>query len=400
MSLPPLSPEQKVKPRYFELRMAAMFFTLLVPAGIYLPYFPLWLEANSFSPEEIAMILSGPIFLRVLTTPLFTALADKARDRADVYIALVLASVVMSAGYFLTPTYAIVLTVSLALTVVWTPHSPLADSIALSGVRRFGANYTAMRIWGSISFLAANLLGGFVLADMGVGVVPTIVFAAFCIALLTGLCAPRLGKPRVASPLSAVDLQKSAPKLATPYFLCFAAGTGIIIGSHGFMYGFLSIYLKSLGLDDFVIGVLWAFGVICEVAMFIIFNPVFGRLPVVSVMVLAAAGAVVRWVFYPLVWPLGLGIPGLFAVQALHAFSTALVIIGVQNMIADSVSDERTGAAQGIAYFANGFCMALVTLVSGPLYERFGSGGFFAMIPVALAGLLMIVVAGRYRPAA
>ncbi|KQZ13424.1 MFS transporter [Mesorhizobium sp. Root554] len=400
MSLPPLSPEQKVKPRYFELRMAAMFFTLLVPAGIYLPYFPLWLEANNFGPEDIAMILSGPIFLRVLTTPLFTALADKARDRADVYIALVLASVVLSAGYFLTPTYAIVLTVSLALTVVWTPHSPLADSIALSGVRRFGANYTAMRIWGSISFLAANLLGGVVLAGMGVEIVPAIVFAAFCVALLTGLFAPRLGRPRVSSPLSVVDIQQSGPKLATPYFLFFAAGTGIIIGSHGFMYGFLSIYLKSLGLDDFVIGVLWAFGVVCEVVMFTVFNSLFGRLPVVSVMILAAAGAVIRWILYPLVWPLGLGLSGLFAVQALHAFSTALVIIGVQNMIAESVSDERTGAAQGIAYFANGFCMAVVTLVSGPLYERFGSGGFFAMIPVALAGLLMIVVAGRYRPAA
>ncbi len=397
MSLPPLSPEQKVKPRYFELRMAAMFFTLLVPAGIYLPYFPLWLEANSFGPEEIGVILSGPILLRVLTTPLFTALADRARDRADIYIALVSASVVISAGYFLPPTYAIVLTVSLALTVVWTPHSPLADSIALSGVRRFDANYNTMRIWGSVSFLAANLVGGVALAKLGVGTVPAIVFIAFCFALLAGLFAPRLGRPRVSSPLSAVDIQKSAPKLATPYFLCFAAGTGTIVGSHGFMYGFLSIYLKSLGLDDFIIGVLWAFGVICEVAMFTVFNTVFGRLPVVSVMVLAAAGAIVRWILYPLVWPLGFGIPGFFAVQALHALSTALVIIGVQNMIAESVSDERTGAAQGIAYFANGFCMAAVTLVSGPLYERFGGGGFFAMVPVALAGLLMIVIAGRYR---
>ena len=60
-------------------------------------------------------------------------------------------------GYFLPPTYAIVLAVSLALSVVWTPHSPLTNSLALSGVRRFGSNYTSMRIWGSIAFLARQL---------------------------------------------------------------------------------------------------------------------------------------------------------------------------------------------------------------------------------------------------
>ncbi|TIQ16362.1 MAG: MFS transporter, partial [Mesorhizobium sp.] len=84
--------------------------------------------------------LAAPMFLRVVTTPLLTALADRASDRAHVYIALMAASLALSAGYFLTPTCAIVLAVSLALTVVWTPHSPIADSLALSGVRRFGSN--------------------------------------------------------------------------------------------------------------------------------------------------------------------------------------------------------------------------------------------------------------------
>ncbi|RWC93499.1 MAG: MFS transporter, partial [Mesorhizobium sp.] len=163
-SLPPLSPEQLVKPRHFELRMGLIFFTLFVPLGIHLPYFPLWLQAEGFDAEQIAIILAAPMFLRVVTTPLLTALADRASDRAHVYVALIAASVALSAGYFLTPTYAMVLAVSLALAVVWTPHSPIADSLALSGVRRFGSNYASMRKWGSISYLCANLAGGFILS--------------------------------------------------------------------------------------------------------------------------------------------------------------------------------------------------------------------------------------------
>ncbi|TIW68003.1 MAG: MFS transporter, partial [Mesorhizobium sp.] len=100
MSLPPLSPEQLIKPRHFELRMSLIFATLFVSLGTHLPYFPLWLQAKGFHAGQIAVILAAPMFLRVVTTPLLTALADRARDRAHVYIALVAVSMVLSAGYF------------------------------------------------------------------------------------------------------------------------------------------------------------------------------------------------------------------------------------------------------------------------------------------------------------
>ncbi|TIW84774.1 MAG: MFS transporter, partial [Mesorhizobium sp.] len=93
------------------------------------------------------------------------------------------ASLLLSAGYFLTPTYAMVLAVSLVLTIVWTPHSPIADSLALSGVRRFGSNYTSMRKWGSISYLLANVAGGFILSATGSRAVPVIILVAFVAAL-------------------------------------------------------------------------------------------------------------------------------------------------------------------------------------------------------------------------
>jgi len=106
----------------------------------------------------------------------------------------------------------------------------------------------------------------------------------------------------------------------------------------------------------------------------------------------------VRWIAFPLIWPLGLGVTGFFGVQTLHAISVALVLIGLQKMIGETVAEERTGAAQGIAYFSNGFFMAVVTLVSGPLYDRFGVDGFFAMIPVALIGIGLIAMAARSAP--
>ena len=398
MSLPPLSPGQLVKPRRFEFRIALIFAAIFFPIGVHLPYFPLWLEAKGFGAAEIGIILAAPMFLRIFTTPLLTALADRAGDRANVLVALVAISLVASLGYFLPPSYAIVLAVSLGLQVVWAAQSPIADSLALSGVRRFGSSYPSMRIWGSIAFLCASLAGGALLGVASADVVPIIMTCGLACTLAVSLTAPRLGRPRRASPLSADGLQEAAPGLFNRYFLLIVIGVGVINASHGLLFGFVSIYWKSVGINDTAIGFLWAFAVVAEVAVFMAFTRVFGSLSATGVLCVSGAAAILRWVAFPLIVPAGLGLAGFFAVQSLHALSTGLFLIGLQKVIAETVAEERTGAAQGIAFFANGFTMAAVTLVSGPLYESLGVDGFYVMAVIAAVGLGLIVLAGRSAP--
>lgn len=373
--------------------MSLIFAAVFIPLGVNVPYFPLWLEAKGFGPEEIAVILSAPIFLRVVTTPVITGMADRAKDRANVLIAISAASFLLSLGYFLTPTYAVVLAVTLALNIFWPPQSPLADSLALSGVRRFGSNYPRMRIWGSLTFLGGNFFGGIILAATSSDAVPVMIAFGLFTTLVAALITPRLGRPRVASPLSPTGLQEAAPRLFNRYFLFFVTGTGVIVASHGLLYGFASIYWKDVGISDSVIGFLWAWSVAAEVGIFLIFNRVFGTISSNAVLAIAGVAAILRWIAFPLIEPLGLGIPGFFAVQTLHALSTGLLLIGLQKMIGETVPEERTGAAQGIAYFANGFSMGVVTLACGPLYDRLGGDGFYVMAVIALIGLGLIVAA-------
>lgn len=393
MSLPPLPPEQLVKPSRFELRISLIFAAIFLPLGISIPYFPLWLEAKGFGPEEIAVILSAPIFLRVVTTPVITSMADRARDRANVLIAISAAAFLLSLGYFVTPTYWVVLAVTLAINIFWTPQSPLGDSLALSGVRRFGSSYPRMRIWGSLTFLVSNFFGGVILAATNPDAIPVMIAAGLFIALVAALITPRMGRPRVASPLSASSLQEAAPKLFNRYFLFFVAGTGVIVASHGLLYSFASIYWKDIGLSDSVIGLLWAWSVVAEVIVFLVFNRVFGTISSNKVLMIAGLTAIVRWIAFPLIEPLGFGVPGFFAVQTLHALSTGLLLIGLQKMIGETVPEERTGAAQGIAYFANGFSTGVVTLACGPLYQRLGGDGFYAMAGIAVVGVGLIAAA-------
>ncbi len=391
-----MSSEQSVKPRHFEARIALMFFALFAAFGVHLPYFPLWLEAKGFGASEIAVILAGPMFLRVLTTPLITTLADRARNRADVLLAMALLTFVLSLAYFGVGSFVAILVFSLLLAVPWTPLPPLADSLALSGVRRFGSNYARMRIWGSASFLLANFAGGLLIATYGAETVPALVSGTLLLAAIAALALPRLGRPSTTPPEGRAPLAR--PALWSRYFVLAALGAGVVNGSHGFLYGFASIYWKAIGLDEGLFGLLWGTAVASEILMFMVFTRFFGRMATPMILGIAGLCSVVRWIAYPLVEPLGLGLAGFLAVQALHALSTGLILLGVQKLIAEEIGEERTGTAQGVAYFANGMAMALVTLASGPLYAALGANGFFVMAAVAAVGAVLVGLGALSAP--
>jgi len=393
MSLPPLQPEQRIKPPGFELRISLIYGAIFASLGIHLPYFPLWLEAEGFNAEQIGVILAAPMFVRVITTPVISAMADRARDRANMLVAASLASLALSFGYFLPPSYGVVLAVSVLLAIFWAPQVPLTDSLALSGVRRFRSSYTAMRIWGSLAFLLASVVGGAILSVLSALAVPAMISTGLAIACIAAFLAPRLGPPRRPAGVAGAAVLASSPRLFGLYFILFVAGTGIINASHGFMFAFVSIYWKGIGLGDTTIGALWAWAVVAEVVAFLVFNRILGRVSASAVMAIAGFAAIVRWIAYPLIEPAGLGVLGFFLVQSLHALSTGLLLIGLQKMIGETVPEERTGAAQGVAFFAVGFSMAVVTLGSGPLYEWLGIDGFYVMAVVAVLGLALIAAA-------
>jgi MFS transporter, PPP family, 3-phenylpropionic acid transporter len=387
------------RPPAFERRIGLLFAATFVPMGVHLPFFPVWLEHRGFSAGEIAMILGAPMLLRVVTTPLITALADRVGERVHVLIAIALASLALSCLYLAPIGYAGVLATSLALAVFWSPQVPLADALAVSGVRRFGANYAGMRIWGSSSFLVVNLVCGYAITRWGAAMVPVLVAAGLAGTVVAAVTAPRLGRPRRPSTLSATELAQAGSILTRPFILMIAA-YGLTTGSHGFLYAFVSIYWASLGLSGTMIGLLWAFSVVAEVLLFALFPRLFARFRASTLLIASGLAATLRWLVFPLLWDAGLGVGGFFAIQALHAFSFGLVLLGVQKLIAEAVPEERSGAAQGVTFFASAFSMAAVTLVSGQLYRSFGAAGFQAMALLTLLAVVLVLLARRSAPKA
>lgn len=398
------APDFFVKPPRFELRMSLIYGTMFLPAGTHVPFFPLWLERSGLDATQIAVVLSAPLFLRIVTTPFITAFADKVRERSHVLIGAIALSFVLSLGYLAQPGYLAILLLSLALQVFWSAQAPLADSLALSGMRRFGVDYAGMRKWGSAAFLFSSLTVGAVLGFTGAWAVPAIMSAGFCAALAASFFAPRLGRPRRASPLSVGTMAGVSGSLLDRRFLLFVAGAGLINASHGLLNAFGTIYWSEIGISESTIGLFWATGVGAELALMMSFRRLFGRLSAPALLMVSGGGAVLRWLLLPLVVPLGGGVGAFFLIQMLHALSVGLGLVAVPKLVAEMIGEERLGSAQGVVFLGNSLTMAIVTLAAGPLYAAAGSGSFFVMAATALVGLLLAaavrIIPTRRGPAA
>ncbi|MGH6860120.1 MAG: MFS transporter [Phyllobacterium sp.] len=387
------------KPARFELRISLAYFAIFMSTGLHLPYFPLWLEYRSLTPTQISIVLSMPLFVRVIAAPLVSMLADRSNDRAHVLSVTTTLAAIVAAFYFVPFGFAGILVVSLVLSPPWTSQIPVADTIALSGVRRYGVDFARMRVWGSISFLLTSFVAGFFIQRLGEHIIPWILLGALFAACAASFAVPRIGKPLRLSPLSDVDIADAGRALRRPAFVTFLIATGITQASHAYGYSFSAIYWKSIGIEETVIGAFWSISVVAEVIMFTCFRRLFGTMHPARVLMIGSGIAMLRWGVFPLIEPAGLGIAGFLVVQCLHCFSFALSFLGMQKMIVLTIPEERGGTAQGLSTFFIGTSLAIATMASGPLYAATGINGFYAMVALAGIGLALALAALKLEQA-
>ena len=286
----------------------AAFFAII---GLYLPYFPLWLEAKGLSPSAISFILALPIIVRVVATPGMSVLADRMSDWRKAIVGFFWATALLMTLYPLTGGFWHVALVACAAAAFWYPLMPITEAFALRGVRMFDLDYGRLRLWGSVSFIAANPAGGAAVDAYGAnGAIAAIIAAAF-ITALSSHTLPPAKRGEGSGPTAGWNV-------AEPRFMVVVLlGAGLLRSSHATVYAFSSISWADRGTDPAVIGALWAIGVVMEVCLFALSGRALSTFGVRGLMAAAVIGALIRWPAMTLV----LQMPLLFGIQGLHALT-------------------------------------------------------------------------------
>lgn len=363
----------------FAIRLSLFYAAIFLLVGCHLPYLPVWLDWRGLAAREIGIVLAAPLVVRIVFTPIISFVADRAGNRRLVLIALAWGALASFILFLASESFWAILIVSMAAALFWTSIMPLTEAVAMDGVRRAGLDYGRMRLWGSLTFIAASFGGGVALQQWGAPSALWMMIAATACVVLGAHFLPRpstKGLSRTAAGPPRIRTADALSLVRSPLFLLFLLAGGIVQSTHAVYYAFGTLHWSAQGISASVIGLLWAVGVIAEILLFMYSGRAIEKVGTANLLLLAGLASIVRWIvtaYSPSLWLL-------FPVQVLHGLTFGAAHLGAIHFIAEAVPDEASGTAQGLyAAFAAGIAMGAAIAASGPLYDALGGKAYLVM---------------------
>ena len=358
----------------------ALYVATYAGFGVASPFLPsLWSE-RGLSASQIGLLLAIGTAVRLVSAPLGGQIADRLHRPRVVLFATLAASAGVALLYLPASTVVTIGAVSLLHAATLAPVTPTADALALG--QRASFDYGWVRGAGSAAFVVGTFLVAPVIDRFGlVGFLP--LNAAFL--AVAALCVVWLPAPPLAQPSEANRAGDLRALFANRAFRRLVVVAALILSSHAMHDAFAVIRWRAAGFSSTLISVLWSEAVVAEVAVFTLIGPwVLRRWTPARCIALAAVAGILRWVVVSQTLA-----PALIAcVEPLHGLTFALLHLSAMRVIASTVPQGIAASAQALyGVVAAGAAGALMTLASGPLYERFGGDAFLAMAGLCVLAL-------------
>lgn len=369
----------------FSLYYAALFLVI----GIALPFWPAWLASRGLDAAEISVVLSVAIWLRVFANPVIAHFADRTgAHKATIVLAAVGATVAYVLLHFVYGFWGLLL-VNLVASILFMTLIPLGENLASRAATSHGFDYGRVRLWGSISFIAASYVAGALLERTGDHLILWMVVVALLATLLGAFALPReRERHEVSTHMPALVLLRDRG------FLIFLGAASLLQASHAVLYMFGTIHWRAAGISDSVIGALWAEGVLAEILLFAFSKVVVDRVGPIRLMAIAVFAGVVRWT----VLAVSTDVLVLFSVQWLHGLTFGALHLAIIFYLLRNVPYHMSASAQSIySGFAVGFVMGLTMLAGGWLYAETGGAAFYAMAVASVVGGVFTLLLSRHH---
>lgn len=376
---PPAAPGPSI-PRAW-LGFAGFYASSFAVLGAYMQYFPGWLRgAGRLGEAQVSAVLAAQTIARTLAGPLWAQRVDRSGDARRVLLLLSAASAFAFALFAAGSTVLALAAAAFVFGALYSPMYPILDAAALQSAHQHGYGFGRLRMVGSLSFLATILVVGRCLDAFGSGLVFWFVLAG-----LVAMAAAAAALPRGfagTQPHERAPVPWWQPLRSRPFVLLLVAAAAIQ-GSHAAFYNLSTLHWSDHGISKTVAGVLWAEGIVAEIALFFVARRTVERVRPTTLLMLGGAAAVVRWIVVGATTE----VAALAAVGWLHAASFGCTYLGALRALERRVPLAQRATAQGLLGSAtSGVGMVVGGLVGGFAYERWRGAGFFLMAALAALG--------------
>jgi MFS transporter, PPP family, 3-phenylpropionic acid transporter len=252
----------------------ALSFAYFASIGLFNPYAPLWFQSLGFSTLAIGTIASLQSWTRVVTPYGWSWLGDhwgRGTRRIDLLRIATAAILVASLGLLV---FRDVVAVAVVVTLIFMANGavvPLTEAVVAQRLATQQGldvgRYGRVRMWGSIGFIIAVTLFGWLLQSTGIAALPGWLVLVFGLLAITAWRLPQTaGTAAVAA--AAAPGSSVWRVLRRPEVAWFFAGIFFTVLAHTSLYVFFSLYLDALGYGKGAVGALWAVSVAVEIAFF------------------------------------------------------------------------------------------------------------------------------------
>jgi PPP family 3-phenylpropionic acid transporter len=374
------------------LKFVAVYALLYAAFGVQSPFLPAILRDRGLRPEEIGAVLATSTAIRVVAGPVMGHTADRLRIHALMLCGCSLMAALTGLGYLVIQGFWQLLLVALAHAVMLAPIVPISDALATSAAngtrQRQRLEYGRLRASGSAAFIVGTAIAGSTTGEANLASAMWVSGALLVAGGAAALCLPGIrAGPTQSSGIPAATLSDFTSLLRLAVFRRMLAVAALVEGSHALHDTFAVIRWRAAGINLMTISALWSESVLSEIFVFLMLGPRLIRwLAPGGACALAAGAGIVRWTVAAVTTsPVLLG-----AVQPLHGLTFALLHLACMRLIVGIVPLRLAATAQSIyGTLCIGSATALLTLVSGWLYERMGGAAFLVMAALCLTALPM-----------
>src|ERR1700751_5309094 len=373
-------------------RFLSLYAALYGGFGVQSPYLPILLDSRHLSSETIGLALAAGTAMRLTAAPAIARLADRF-DAPRAILALCSAAAgLIGLGYLPAQGAWALIALGVVHTAALAPLPPLSDTLALGtaaptgsgGMPRWKFHYGWLRGCGSAAFVVGLVLSGQAIGHFGIVVIVWLNAALLLAASPVALGVPQLLASGGHSRGTASQARGVLGLLRLPLFRKMVLLAALILGSHAMHDSFAMIRWSRAGISPGTSGILWSLSVAAEVVIFLFGRPLLDRIGPAGAAVLSAGAGVVRWaVMAETAW-----LPAVAAIETLHGLTFALLHLTCMRLLAQCVPRHLEATALTIyGTVGIGIATAVLTLACGPIFERFGAHGFWAMAALCAAAL-------------
>lgn len=361
------------------VRLAGFYFTYYATVGAFMAYWAPYLVARGLSATQIGVIYALMGLSRATMPVLWGWLADRRGARMGMIRASSIASLLLFCMIPLVDGFWMIAVLMLAYTLFWNALLPQFEVVALNHLRVMGGDYSRVRLWGSVGFIAAVLAVGPLLDRFGMLWQPGFVAVLFALMALSAWRVPDLrAEPHSEAAPPSEPISRVLRQPAVIALLLVGLCSQLSFQPY---YNFFTIYLGDHGYSRSFAGQLWALGVVAEIGIFLVSAPLMRVFGPRKLMLAALVTTSVRWL------ALAVGVDSLsvlLLVQLAHAISFGVYHVVAMHYVQALFPADQQGRGQAIyASVAYGMGGALGSLGAG-----FGWEGLSPEITFVLAGLV------------